>query len=317
MRALVAGGAGFIGSHLVEALLDQGAKVVCIDNLSLGSRNNLAHLADAKSLDFREMDILDRDALRAVFHSGHFDCVFHMAANSDIQASGENPEVEYRNTYSTTFHLLETMRMFKVNKLFFASTSAVYGDRDGMAVSESNTMLSPISYYGAAKSGAESLIQAFSHMNQMDALIFRFPNVIGPRLTHGVIHDFIARLKADPSQLTVLGDGNQTKPYMDVSDLLKGLFHLLSPMQGIDSGHGVSIYNIGVETRTSVRRIGEIVLAQMGLSGIPVHYTGGKGGWRGDVPRFAYDLSKIHQTGWRAALTSDEAVERAVNEALK
>lgn len=311
MRALVAGGAGFIGSHVVEALLDQGAKVVCIDNLSLGHRENLAHLAKADALDFLEMDILDKNALHTVFRSERFDCVFHMAANSDIQASGENPEIEYRNTYSTTFHLLEAMRAFKVSKLFFASTSAVYGDRGGMAASETNTALIPISYYGAAKLGAESLIQAFSHMNQMDALIFRFPNVVGPRLTHGVIYDFISRLKADPSQLTILGDGNQTKPYMDVSDLIKGLFHLL------DSAQGVSVYNIGVETQTSVRRIGEIVLTRMGLSGIPVYYTGGKGGWRGDVPRFAYDLSKIHRTGWRAALTSDEAVERAAKEALK
>jgi UDP-glucose 4-epimerase len=299
---------------LVEALLLQGQEVVCVDDLSIGcGQENLLAIPDRANLSFVEMDVTDADALREVFRSGRFDCVCHLAANSDIQASAKDPQIEYRNTYTTTFCLLECMRTFDVKRLFFASTSAVYGEKEGEAVGEGAADLRPISYYGAAKLGSEALIHAYSYMDGLDALIYRFPNVVGSRLTHGAIFDFVRRLKDDPSQLTILGDGSQVKPYMHVSDLVGGI---LQGMDGLAAGGGVSIYNIGVETQTPVWRIGELVLEGMGLAGIPVHFTGGRGGWRGDVPAFAYDLSKIHATGWRASMTSDEAVARTVCEVL-
>ena len=202
------------------------------------------------------------------------------------------------------------MRRTVVKKLFFSSTSAVYGDLMGAHVSEDAVALKPISYYGGAKLGSEAAISSYSFMNDMSVLVFRFPNVIGPRLTHGVIFDFVKRLKADPSHLRILGDGTQSKPYIYVMDLVDAI------MRFKDVPKGVTLYNVGVETQTSVTRIAEIVCEKMGLAGIPFEYTGGRGGWKGDVPVFQYNLDKIHATGWTASMTSDEAVARTVESVI-
>ena len=310
MKALVAGGAGFIGSHLVDALLKEGHEVVCVDNFFIGTKKNIEHLRNENKFTFYEQNICDLEAMDHIFAKEKVEYVFHLAANSDIQASANNPVIEYQNTYATTFNLMECMRRYKVKKLFFASTSAVYGEKMGIEVAESTTPLEPISYYGAAKLGSEALISAYSYMNDMNVLVFRFPNVIGPRLTHGVIFDFVKRLKDDPTHLRILGDGMQSKPYMHVFDLVKGI------MKFKDVPQGVTLYNIGVETQTSVTRIAEIVCEKMGLSGISFEYTGGCGGWKGDVPVFAYDLGKIHAAGWSACYTSDEAVAHTVEQVV-
>ena len=202
------------------------------------------------------------------------------------------------------------MREYEVKKLFFASTSAVYGDKRDVILDENTPNLSPISYYGAAKLGSEALISAFSYMNDMSALIFRFPNVIGPRLTHGVILDFIKKLKNDPERLEILGDGKQTKPYIYVEDLTGAIIRLL------DVPEGITLYNIGVEGATSVTSIADIICEEMGLKNVVYEYTGGEGGWKGDVPRFMYSIEKVHKTGWRAKYSSDEAVRKTVKDVL-
>lgn len=306
MKALVAGGAGFIGSHLVDALLAEGYEVVCVDNFFIGTKENIRHLEGNPRFKFYEQDLSDFDKTLEIFQKEQPDHVFHMAANSDIQASANDPLIEYKNTYSTTFVLLECMRRTGVKKFFFASTSAVYGEQMGTEVGEEAVALKPISYYGGAKLGSEGIISAFTYMNDLQTLVFRFPNVIGPRLTHGVIFDFVKRLKADPSHLRILGDGHQSKPYIHVMDLVGAI------MRFKDVPAGVTLYNVGVESQTSVTRIGEIVCEKMGLSGIPFEYTGGRGGWKGDVPVFAYNLDKIHEAGWTATMTSDEAVAKTV-----
>ena len=278
MKVLVAGGAGFIGSHLIDALLAEGNDVVCVDNFFIGTKENIAHLKNNAHFKFYEQDLTDLDKVLEIFKKEQVEYVFHLAANSDIQASAQSPMIEYKNTYSTTFILLECMRQCGVKKLFFASTSAVYGEQMGAEVSEEAVALKPISYYGGAKLGSEGIISSFAYMNDMSVLVFRFPNVIGPRLTHGVIYDFVKRLKDDPSHLKVLGDGRQSKPYIYVLDLVDAIMHFK------DAPKGVTLYNVGVETQTSVTRIAEIVCEKMGLSGIPFEYTGGRGGWKGDVP---------------------------------
>ena len=310
MKALVIGGAGFIGSHLCGALLAAGDEVHCVDDFSLGTRENVAALQGSGSFHLHEADASDHEVLLAVFREVKPEQVFHLAANSDIQASAMNPGVEYKNTYTTTYQVLSCMRETGVKKLFFASTSAVYGDKRDEVLTESTPELAPVSYYGAAKLGSEALISAFSFMNDFSTLVFRFPNVIGPHLTHGVIFDFIHRLWDNPRELRILGDGRQTKPYIYVKDLVEAIVQFREVTQG------VSLYNLGVESATSVTHIAEIIVEEMGLWNVKFNYTGGEGGWKGDVPRFQYDLTKIHQAGWHAKHTSDEAVRRTVREYL-
>lgn len=306
MKVLVAGGAGFIGSHLIDALIEEGNDVVCIDNFFIGTKDNIKHLQNNRKFKFYEQDLSEFEGVNKIFKNENFDYVFHLAANSDIQASAQNPMIEYKNTYSTTFVLLECMRINNVKKFFFASTSAVYGEKEGEKVGEDSTKLEPISYYGGAKLGSEAIISSYTYMNDLRVLIFRFPNVIGPRLTHGVIFDFMKRLKEDPSHLKILGDGRQSKPYIYVLDLVDAI------MKFKNVNKGITLYNVGVETQTSVTRIAEIVTEKMNLKGIPFEYTGGRGGWKGDVPVFAYNLEKIHKAGWYATYTSDEAVAKTV-----
>jgi len=311
MKVLVAGGAGFIGSNLIDALLVEGSQVVCIDNFFIGTKDNIAHLQGKPNFTFYEQDLADLPALKDIFAAEKFDYVFHMAANSDIQASATAPEVEYKNTYTTTFNILECMRLYGVKNLFFCSTSAVYGDAMGAEVDENYAPLEPISYYGACKLGSEALIGAYSYMNNFHSLVFRFPNVIGPRLTHGVIFDFMKKLRENPWELMILGDGQQCKPYLYVKDLVDCIMRFKDGLP-----EGVTLYNVGGSTQSTVTGIAEIVCREMGLKDVRFSYTGGRGGWKGDVPVFAYNLDKIHAAGWQASLSSDEAVAQTVRDVL-
>lgn len=309
MSVLVVGGAGFIGSHLCEALLSAGEDVICLDDFSRGTMANLTGFKESDRFHIYEMDASDIESLATVFKENDITQVYHLAANSDIQASAKEPAVEYKNTYSTTFAILECMRKFGVKKLFFASTSAVYGDKRDVLLDENTPNLAPVSYYGAAKLGSEALISAFTYMNDMSSLVFRFPNVIGPRLTHGVIFDFIRKLHNNPTELEILGDGRQTKPYIYVADLVRAIMQFSREIS-----RGVTLYNVGVEGDTSVTRIADIICEEMRLSNVFYNYTGGEGGWKGDVPRFSYCIDKIHAAGWSAEYSSDEAVRMTVRD---
>ena len=312
MKVLVVGGAGFIGSHLCDALLLEGNEVVCLDNFSNGTKENIKHLRKNKYFKLYEKDASVFEDVDGIVESEKVDYVFHLAANSDIQASASNPEIEYRNTYTTTFQILHSMRKHGVKKLFFASTSAVYGDKRDVVLDENTPNLAPISYYGAAKLGSEALISAFSYMNDMQVLVFRFPNVIGPRLTHGVIFDFIKKLEDNPKHLQILGDGRQTKPYIYISDLVDAIMSF----KNINL-QGVTLYNVSVEGATCVKSIADIICEEMDLDDVEYEYTGGEGGWKGDVPKFEYCIDKIHAAGWKAMLTSDEAVRETVRQNIR
>lgn len=312
MKALVVGGAGFIGSNLCELLLKQKNQLVCIDNLSLGKKEFIKELFENKNFIFYEGDAANEDFLVEVLSKEKPEIIFHLAANSDIRVSAVNPQVEYWNTYTTTFTVLESMRQCNIKQLFFASTSAVYGDKRDIELTENTPNLSPISYYGAAKLGSEALVHAYSYMNDMKALIFRFPNVIGPKLTHGVIYDFISRLDENKDVLHILGDGKQTKPYIYVKDLAEAIIEFTNDMKD-----GVEIYNLGVSGATSVKKIADIICEELGLGNVKYEFTGGESGWKGDVPQFRYCLDKIHKMGWKAQHTSDEAVRKTVRDIVK
>ena len=303
MRVLLAGGAGFIGSHLTDALLERGDSVVCADNLCLGSKDMIKHCLVNPNFEFYEFDICDSEKLNVVFERHNFDRVYHLAANSDIKKGGKDPSIDYYNTFLTTVSILDAMWKFGVKELLFSSTSAVYGDKRELLREDAGD-LRPVSYYGAAKLASEAFISAYAAMNGLMVNIIRFPNVVGERLTHGVIYDFIEKLKANPKKLEILGDGKQDKPYIYVADLVEAILSMkYTP--------GVEIFNVGVDTSTTVKRIADIVCEEMGLRGVLYKFTGGSVGWPGDVPKFQYDLSKIHTFGWTAKHTSDEAVRLA------
>jgi UDP-glucose 4-epimerase len=302
-NVLLVGGAGFIGSHLADKLAQNNYNIIVADNLLLGKVENIQHLIHSNKITFINADFSDFNSAKQLFENQKIDIVFHLAANSDIKASEKNPKIDFDNTFLTTYNILECMRIFGVKKLFFASTSAIYGDKEGVGVNEDVGPLFPISYYGGAKLASEAFISSYSLMNDIKCWIFRFPNVVGERSTHGVIYDFINRLKVNPKELTILGDGKQSKPYLYVKDLVDAIFYIWS-----HSSDRLNYYNIGVDSQTNVNTIADIVCEEMGLENVNKVFTGGSGGWKGDVPKFKYDLSKIHALGWKAKHTSDDAV---------
>ena len=306
MNILVAGGAGFIGSHLCDALLSKNNTVIVADKLIMGSKN-IEHLSQNTNFKFYEMELANQDNVDKLFGDNKIDIVYHMAANSDIQKSANDTSIDFNDTLLTTRVLLESMRKNNVKNIFFASTSAVYGEMPDIVLNEETGGLKPVSYYGGAKLASEALISSYVSMCDMNAVIFRFPNVIGPRLTHGVVYDFVKKLRNNPKELEILGNGTQCKPYIYVTDLVNAILKLTEQFEP-----GVEIFNISVMSEgTSVTHIAEIVVDVLGLSDVEFKYTGGDRGWKGDVPRFKYDISKVLATGWKPEYTSDEAVRKA------
>jgi len=306
MRALVTGGAGFIGSHLCDRLRAQGDEVWCVDNLHLGHRRNVKHLEQSNGFHFLEQDVNRRDDLAALFADARFDAVFHLAANSDIAAGTADTELDFRLNELTTLAVLEAMRRHGTRRLFFASTSAIFGEAQG-ALAEDSGPLAPISFYGASKLAAEAYVSTYAHRFDLSAVVLRFPNVVGERATHGVIYDFLRKLEKDPRELEVLGDGSQTKPYLYVSDLVDAILVAWERSSG-----PLSVYHAAGIGEASVREIAEIVCAAAGRTDTKIRYTGGDRGWPGDVPKFRYDISHLQALGWSPRRHSTDAVRHAV-----
>lgn len=304
MNILVTGGAGFIGSHLCDALVASGNNVVAVDNLSLGRESNLRQLHGNAAFEFVRGDILESDWFDALVAERGFECVFHMAANSDIARSHGAPTIDLDNTFKTTFGVLEAMRKSGIRQLVFASTSAVYGEVDGR-IREDFGPLKPISHYGAAKLASEAFICSYGENYAIQSWITRFPNVVGPRATHGAVYDFVHKLRRTPDRLEVLGDGTQEKPYLAVHDLVEAMLLVWRT-----TGERVNLYNVGALTRSKVSDIARIVVEE-GPGPAQIAYTGGDRGWIGDVPKFAYDISAIEALGWAPSMTSDEAIRVA------
>jgi UDP-glucose 4-epimerase len=307
-KALVTGGAGFIGSHLTTRLLKKGYEVLCIDDLSLGCKENIQAFESNANFSFNKDDVSLTDVLLKIIDDKKIDIVFHLAANSDIQASTIQPGIDYKKTFMTTYAVLECIRLRNIGKMFFASTSAIYGEKIGAALSETIGALFPISYYGGAKLASESFISAYAYMNDFDMTIFRFPNVIGPNLTHGVLFDFIKKLRQDSAKLDILGDGMQHKPYIYIDDLLDAI-----ELVALSDERGVNIYNVDVEGTSSVREIADMVCKKLKLEGVRYCFSGGDRGWKGDVPTFQYDLTKIHKRGWKARYNSNQTVQATLD----
>lgn len=305
---LITGGAGFIGSHLCDELIANN-KITVIDNLSLGKKSNINHLLKNPNFKFIEEDLLS-DKINDVFVNNKFDIVFHLAANSDIANSHENPSIDKDNTFMSSYCILEMMKKYKVKKIVFASTSAIYGDTNEL-LTENYGPLNPVSHYGAGKLASEAFISSFVENYDIQAWIVRFPNVVGERATHGVIFDFIYKLKKNNDKLIVLGNGEQHKPYLYVKDLIQGIIYVWK-----NSNEKINTFNLGLDSRTKVKDIAEMVIEEMDLNA-KIEFTGGERGWIGDVPEFNYDLTKINNLGWRAPNNSNEAVRKSIQKILK
>ena len=309
MTILVTGGAGFIGSHLDDALIARGHQLTIVDNLVLGRKENIEHLIGNPNFRFIEADLLDMPKMREIFTEGKFDMVFHLAANSDIQKGGKDPMVDYNLTFNTTFNVLQLLKEFEIKKFFFASTSAIYGESYDV-LNEDYGPLKPVSNYGAGKLASEAFISAFSSTYGIQTWITRFPNVVGERFTHGVIYDFIKKLRNNPEELEVLGNGEKCKTYVYLKDLVEAILYVID-----HASEKYNVYMIGSDSRTKVKEIAAMVIEEMELNA-KIRYTGGDRGWVGDVPEFRYDLTKINKLGWTAPHNSNESVRIAIQKAL-
>lgn len=305
----VTGGAGFIGSHLVDRLLDEGNRVTVYDNLASGKKEKIEHLLGRKNFRFIQADLLDFETLKEAM-KGH-EVIWHLGANTDIPGGNRITDLDLKNCTIATWNVLELMRQHNINKMLFASSATVYGDVPPQALPETFGPLFPISLYGAGKLACEGFISAYSHLFGIKAWIFRFANVVGAGMGHGVIYDFIQKLKQNPKELEILGDGDQEKPFFLVEDCIDGM---LCAFHNADSQ--CDVYNLGCESFTTVTRVAQIVADEMGLAGVKFRYTGGKRGWPGDVPVVHFSVEKAKRLGWQARHTSDEAVRIAARRLL-
>ena len=311
---LVTGGAGFIGSHIVDNLMKKGREVRLLDNLSTGSMDNVAQWIERSDFTFVNGDCLNRKDIREAMKGCKL--VFHLAANPEVRVGAVNTEIDFQQNIVATYNVLEAMRESETAKtIVFTSTSAVYGDARILPTPEEYGSLEPISLYGASKLACEALISAYCHTFDMRGVIYRFANIVGSRSRHGVIWDFIHKLVEHPLELEILGDGNQTKSYLMVDAcvdaLLFGLEH---------TSERVEIYNIGSEDQISVKEIARIVTAQMDLKEVRFRYTGGvRGGrgWIGDVKTMFLDVSKMKRLGWKPRYNSAQSVKTATDQILR
>jgi UDP-glucose 4-epimerase len=300
MKAIVTGGAGFIGSHLVDRLLNDCYEVTVIDNMSCGTMENLKQHKNNPKLTVYQKDIKDAEALNEIF-AGH-DVVFHLAAHANIRNSLVNHKADLENNLVGTVNILEAMVKNKITDFVFASTSAIYGAATIMPTPE-NYMPIQTSLYGASKLACEGYAEAFTGFSPIKMWAYRFANVIGERCRRGVIWDFVHKIAKNPNELEILGDGTQSKEYFHVTDCVDGI------ITGYQNSHAkVNLFNLAIEENITVDEVADIVLQEMALQKIKRIYSGGSQGWIGDNPVVHLSIDKIKSLGWNTKISSKKAI---------
>ena len=303
--ALITGGAGFIGSHLAEKLVGEGIETKILDNFATGRKDNLLGCMDKQNFSLFDLDLGKlgnrEDYLENV------EVVFHMAADPEVRTGYDNPKNSFEQNIVNTFNLLQKIKHSKVKKIVFASSSSVYGDAKILPTNEEYGPLCPISHYGASKLACEAIVSSFCYNYDIDGIILRPANVIGSRGRHGLIWDLVHKLKNDKNRLEVLGDGKQTKSFIHISDMIKGI------LQSMKKGeNGVDIFNVGSEDGVEIINVAKIVCKNMKLPNIEIFTTGGienGRGWKGDIKIAHLDISKLKNMGWQPKLSSLEAAD--------
>jgi UDP-glucose 4-epimerase len=310
-RWFVTGAAGFIGSHVVDLLVSAGSAVTVYDNLSLSTDQHIARHARQGRITFHRKDLLDREDLAQAME-GH-DIVWHLAANTDIPSGYTKHRIDLDNDVIATWNVLEAMLKNGVRELLFASTGAVYGESINGTFKETSGPLLPLSLYGAGKVASEAFISAYCSLFGIRAWMYRFGNVIGERTNHGVIHDFIAKLKRSPRCLEVLGTGRGEKNYFLVEECIHGMLYTYHEA---DQRPFPVLVNLGTDSVSKVMEIAQIVIEEMGLKEVEYRFTGTPRGWPGDQPIVLLDTTRIHELGWHAQRTSNDAVRIATRRLL-
>jgi len=313
-RVLLTGGAGFIGSHVLDLLAPTGVHITVYDNLSHGKLAYIESHLSLPNVTVVKADILDREKLIDTTR-GH-DLVWHLAANTDIINSHDHPERDLEDCAIGTFNVVEAMRRTGVRDILFASSGAVYGNICAeQSVTEDAGPLLPVSTYGAGKIASEAFISSFCHVYGLRGWMYRFGNVIGARMTHGVIYDFLNRLKQDPTQLLVRGDGRQEKNYFLVEECIDGMLYGYANLP-LDEDNPCVVLNLGTPTVSKVIDIAHLVVEEMGLPSAKVLIEGTRKAWPGDQPRVHFEVDRLAERGWTSRLDSDQSVRIAIRRML-
>ena len=315
MRALVTGGAGFIGSSLCNELADDGWDLTVLDNLSTGSRKNLDQIVNSARAN--DLKIIEGDCTRLKSVTDalrHCDTIFHFAANPEIRMDRASPIDCFRQNVYATYVILEAMRQSRANTMVFASSSTVYGESKVLPTPEEYSPLDPISIYAGSKLGCEAMVTSYCHAFGRRGVILRLANVVGPRSWHGVVPDFMARLRQNPRDLEILGDGTQTKSYVYIDDCVKAIFRAQEVSEG-----PAEIFNVGSEDQIDVKTIGHLVAEEIGLKNLKLRFdrtTPDGRGWPGDIKKMLLDIRKLKSKGWTPKYNSSEAIRKTVRSIL-
>jgi UDP-glucose 4-epimerase len=309
-KALVTGGAGFIGSNLTDTLLAMGKEVVVIDNLSTGQSRFLESAKGNPNFQFVEGDLRSVDDIESAMQGCDF--VFHLAANADIRFGFRQPRADLENNTIATFNVLESMRKLSVSKIVFASSSAALGEPTVFPTPEDCAAPIQTSLYGASKMAGEGMISAYCEGAGFEGYVFRFVSLLGKRYPHGHVFDFCRSLFSDPSRLKVLGDGKQRKSFLNVQDCIAAILHVVSASTAANAKHRFQVYNLGspdyIEVNQSVQWICERLKIRPQLE-----FAGGERGWVGDSPFVFLDTAKIVATGWHRKYTIRQSIEETVD----